>query len=139
MPSIPVSTRHSDTIFTSAPLIAALGDGFPMAPEQLCLWKSDPPRTKESRKTVIRGMSFLIYSLAKNKAGRGVSVRGIVQIIITYSPRRRTPNDCSATTPQASCSFLNLRTPMPEMASPGGLAGSKCPKGTPDLDRLNRS
>ena len=69
MPSIPVSARDSDAIFTSAPLIAALGDGIPLAPKRLCLWKSDPPRTKESRKN--RDPSDIVSCLQPSKEQSG--------------------------------------------------------------------
>jgi len=67
MPSIPVSTRDSDTIFTSAPLIAALGDGFQWTPSDYAFGKVIRPEPTNLGRTVIRGISFRIYRLAKNK------------------------------------------------------------------------
>jgi len=48
------------------------------------------PEPKSFRKTVIRGMSFRIYRLAKNQANRGPRERGLVQI---SSPRNAGSED----------------------------------------------
>ena len=109
MPSIPVSARDSDAIFTSAPLIAGLGDGIPMAPKRLCLWKVIRPEPKRLGRTVIRGMSFRIYRLAKNQANKCARERGLVQIITTERRRKTRPNAGVAISRLPGRSFLNLR------------------------------
>ena len=109
MPSIPVSARDSDAIFTSAPLIAGLGDGIPMAPKRLCLWKVIRPEPNNLGRIVIRAMSFRIYRLAKNQANKGARERGLVQIITTKNCWKRSPHAGAATPRLPGRSILNLR------------------------------
>jgi hypothetical protein len=67
------------------------------------------PEPKSFRKTVIRGMSFRIYRLAKNQANRGPRERGLVQIIITKKRWKRRPDAGAATPRLPGCSSPNLR------------------------------
>jgi len=53
---------------------------------------------------VIREMSFRIYKLAKNEAGGGASVQGLVQIIITKKRWKRSPNAGTAIPRLPGCS-----------------------------------
>ncbi len=56
---------------------------FHRPPSGRVFGKVTRPVPQNLRKLVIRGMSFLIYRLAKNQAKRGDNERGFAQIIIT--------------------------------------------------------
>jgi len=82
---------------------------FQRPPSCYAFGKEIRPEPKSLGKSVIRGMSFRIFSLAKNEAGGGDSVRGLVQIIITKKRLKRGLDAGTATPRLPGCSSLNLR------------------------------
>jgi hypothetical protein len=56
---------------------------FQQPPSCYAFGKVIRPEPRSLGRTVIRGMLFRIYRLAKNQADKGASLRGLVQIIIT--------------------------------------------------------
>ena len=82
---------------------------FQRPPSCYAFGKVIRPEPKSLGRIVIPGMSFRIYRLAKNQAGGGDSVRGIVQIIITRECWKRSPDAGAATPRLPGCSTLNLQ------------------------------
>jgi len=65
---------------------------FHWPPSGFAFGKVIRPEPKSLERTVIRAISFRVYSLAKNKAARGACERGLVQIIITEKRRSTRKN-----------------------------------------------